>query len=260
MSYRLNKKIHYLFILNEAGSCIYSKNFSQKFNDLNVDLITPFFSAIFSFTDEVISRKMEVLDFGDLRFIFKIEEKGLIFIILSESTENLLFISNILDKIAEAFIHGIKNLKWDLQEVLQNPDFDKLIDGLILGIDEVLQFKSSEGYLETIEYISDQIQENEIVGVAILTSTGATIYSSLSEDVFNKTMRELEIRHQSKAIDITEHFYTLRNKQKVSEKFLNFDGIENLLLVIQFQASIQLGMVDFYTENIAEKIKSTLLK
>ena len=221
-------------------------------------MITPFFSAILGFTDTVISRKLDILELGDLRFVFRVEN-GLIFIILSESTENLLFISNILEKIADAFIHGLKNLKWHLQEVVENPAFDNLIESFIVGEDEVLQYKAKEGYMETIEFISNYISENEISGAAILTSSGATIYSTLSEDVFNKTMRELEIRHQTKAFDINQHFYILSNDQKVAEKLIPHNDIQTLLLIVQFKASVHLGMADFYTETIAEKIKKTLL-
>ena len=127
MTYRNVMKIHSLFIFHVGGACLYSRKFTEKFKDIDSDLITPFFSAIFSFSESVVSRKLEALELGDLRFVFKTKE-NFIFVILSESTENLLFINSSLDKIIKAFFHGLKQLGWKLEEVIINPDFDKLLE------------------------------------------------------------------------------------------------------------------------------------
>ncbi len=256
-NYSNSMKIHALFILNEGGSCIYHRIFTKKFKDIPVELVTPFFSAILSFSETVTTRKLEVLDLGDFRFVFQIKE-NFIFVILSDSTENLLFINNSLEKITDAFLHGIHNLKWNVYTVIESVEFDKLIDMLIYGEDEILQFKSNEGFTKMIEYFSDLNRNNEIIGAAILTSNGTTLYSSLSKDVFARSMRELEIRYQTKALDIKEHLYILANNQKVSEKLITLGSFSNMLLITQFPSSIQLGMADFNSEMIVENLQKTL--
>ena len=80
--------IHSLFILEEGGVCFYNRNYSEILKDLKVDLITPFFSAIFTFSQKVVERKLEVLEMSDMRFVFT-KERGYIFVILSDTQENL---------------------------------------------------------------------------------------------------------------------------------------------------------------------------
>ena len=77
-------KIHSLFILKKTGVCIYNRNFTNDFENIEVNLITPFFSAIFSFSENVISKKTpEILEMSELRFFFTVRE-DFIFIILSD--------------------------------------------------------------------------------------------------------------------------------------------------------------------------------
>ena len=66
--------IHALFILQEGGVCIYHRFFSDEFKDLQVDLITPFISAIMTFSEKVISKKLEVLEMGEMRFVIRKEK------------------------------------------------------------------------------------------------------------------------------------------------------------------------------------------
>jgi hypothetical protein len=256
-NYSSTMKIHALFILNEAGSCIYNRLFTKKFEDLQVNLITPFFSAILSFSETVTSRQLEVLDLGDLRFVFQIKN-NFIFVILSDSTENLLFVNKSLEKIIDAFLHGLNTLDWNLIEVIESPKFDKLIDMLIYGEDEILEFKSNENFTTIIEFFVDLIRNKEIIGAALLTSKGTTLYSSLTKEVFARSMRELEIRYQTKALDIKEHLFVLADNQKVSEIIIDLGKFSNMLLIIQFPPITQLGMADFNTEMIVENLKKTL--
>jgi hypothetical protein len=83
-------KIHSLFILKKTGICLYYRNFTKDFDTIQVNLITPFFSAIFSFSENVISKKTpEILEMSEFRFVFKVQEE-FIFTILSDSSASLI--------------------------------------------------------------------------------------------------------------------------------------------------------------------------
>ena len=56
--------------------------------------------------------------------------------------------------------------------------------------------------------------------------------------------------------DVPELFYTLGNNQKVCERVIYYRNFINLLLIVQFPPNTQLGMVDYETETIAEKLKT----
>lgn len=251
----VESKIHSLFILTEGGTCLYSRNFTEKFKELDVDLITPFFSAILSFSESVISEQLRVLELGDLRLVFEIE-KNYIFIILAQSSENLILINSSLEKITNSFFHGLENLKWEIDEVIINPDFDKLIDLLIMGEDEVLQLRSDKNYPKVEEYFSKMILQSDIVGAALLTNKGATLYSTLSKEILNRSMREIEIRYQTGEFDLPQLFYETGNGEKVSQRMISYKNLLNLLLIVHFPSKTQFGMVDFHTETIVEKLIS----
>ncbi len=255
-------KIHSLFILHSGGVCVYNRNFSDEFKDLQTDLVTPFISAILSFSEQVISKKLEVLELSELRFVIK-KEKEFIIVILSDSSENLLFINSRLEKIINLFFQFynkiVKNGDYEKGcEVIEDPNFNNQIDTLIQGEEEVNQLKTHESYKKIINYFTTLSSEQEIIGCALLTSKGSIIYSSLTDDVFLRAMRELEIRYMSGVFDLPELFYTLGNGQKVCERVLSYQNFINLLLIIQFTKNTTLGMMDYSAETIVEKIKSLL--
>jgi hypothetical protein len=255
-------KIYSLFILQEGGVCLYNRSFSDEFKDLQTDLITPFISAILSFSESVIDKKLEVLELSDLRFVLR-KEKDFIFVILSDSSENLLFINSRLEKVIKLFFEYYNQLAKNGVyekgcEIIEDVEFNSQIDTLIYGQDEVNQMKKHESYKKIINYFTDLDSEKEIIGCALLTSKGAIIYSSLTDDVFLRSMRELEIRYMSGIFDLPELFYTLGNGQKVCERVLPYQNFINLLLILQFNKETTLGMMDFTAESIIEKIKKLL--
>ncbi|MFX1554758.1 MAG: hypothetical protein ACFFBV_12585, partial [Promethearchaeota archaeon] len=203
-------KIHSLFILKKTGVCIYSRNFTKEFDNIEVNLITPFFSAIFSFSENVISRKTpEILEMRELRFVFKVRE-DLIFSILSDSSASLLFVSTRLERISDVFFEEFPDpskIKDYLQ--IENSKLDKMIDSIIRGEDEI--YMSKTFYQKAIDMFKELMYENEIVGAALLTTKGNVIYTSLPNEIMVSSMKELEIRYMVGALNLPEMHYTLEN-------------------------------------------------
>ena len=253
-------KIHCLFILDEGGTCFYYRNYSeqQQLKDLKVDLITPFFSAIFSFSQKVVYRKLEILEMSDFRFLF-IKEKKFIFVILADSQTNLLFLKSSLNKIVTLFFQYYNTL-FDKSgcRIEGNEKFDKMIDSLISGSDEITQVRSTGSYQKVVDYFKNLIANNEIKGAALLTTKGSIIYSSLSEHLVNHVMRELEIRFITGTFDVPLLFYILDDGKKVCEVTYSFKNFIQLLLVLEFAPEYELGMVDYQTEVVLEKLKTFL--
>ena len=247
-----------LFILEESGVCLYHKNFSDETKDLNIDLITPFFSAIFTFSQKVVDRRLEVLEMGDIRFVFK-KERGYIFVILASSQMNLLFLNTRLDNIKKLFFQFYNEL-FDEKSYRFNASekYDNLIDMVIYGRDEKQKVEKSGIYQKIINYFKDLISKREIIGAALLTTKGALIYSSVSSDLLQRIMKELEIRFTTGTFDVPELFYTLPDGKKVCEKIITYKNFISLLLVVQFPSSYKLGMVDYTTETIVETLKNFL--
>ncbi|MFX1258552.1 MAG: hypothetical protein ACFFAN_11870 [Promethearchaeota archaeon] len=252
-------KIHSLFILKSSGVCLYSRNFTDEFKNLDLHLITPFFSAIFTFSQKVISRKLEELEMSGLRFTFKVVD-DFIFTLLTDTSVSLLFVSTRLETIAKAFFKMYDQLgKFKEFQEIENAQFDKLIDEIITGEEEI--FKDKDFYNKIIELFKNLIFENEIIGAALLSTKGNIIYSSLPTEILLSSLKELEIRFMARALDLPELFYSLPNGQKVFYRIMfNKKSNLNLLIVLLFESSVPLGMAEVLLFKITRNIEKLIIK
>ncbi|MFW9819360.1 MAG: hypothetical protein ACFFE5_07095 [Candidatus Thorarchaeota archaeon] len=250
--------IHSLFILKKTGVCIYSRNFTNDFENLEVNLITPFFSAIFSFSENVISRKTpEILEMSELRFVFKVDQ-NLIFSLLSDSTASLLFVTSRLERIADVFLQEYPDTTEikDYQEI-ENLKLDKMVDSIIRGEDEI--FMSQSFYKKVINVFEELMYENELIGAALLTTKGNTIYTSLPNEILVNALKELEIRYMIGALDLPEMYYGLKNGQKVFSKVVDIPWkLDPLLVVVLYDSTVPLGMCDMNLQKLANKITNII--
>lgn len=251
-------KIHSLFILKKTGVCIYSRNFTKEFDNIEVNLITPFFSAIFSFSENVISRKTpEILEMRELRFVFKVRE-DLIFSILSDSSASLLFVSTRLERISDVFFEEFPDSS-QIKDYLQieNSKLDQMIDSIIRGEDEI--YMSKTFYQKAIDMFKELMYENEIIGAALLTTKGNVIYTSLPNEIMVSSMKELEIRYMVGALNLPEMHYTLENGQKVFSKVVDIPWkLDPLLVVVLYDSTVPLGMAEVNLTRVANKITNII--
>ena len=105
-------EIHALFVLKHTGEAQYYRIFSEQFKDLEVYLISALFSAFFSFTNEVLSEELDMLEMGKFRFVFK-KEGNHIFAVLADTSVSIVYITACLDKISEVFFIGFESRGWD---------------------------------------------------------------------------------------------------------------------------------------------------
>ena len=248
--------IHSLFVLKKNGVCVYSRNFTDEFENIDVNLITPFFSAIFSFSENLISRNLEELEMSDLRFTFKVDEEY-IFTILADASVSLLFVSSCLNTIAQIFYKEIKHTAYeDLFRELENPELDTKIDDVITAREELGQ----EVYQKIIDMFENLIFENEILGAALLSTKGSIVYSSLPHSILLSSLKELEIRFMTGALNLPELFYSLETGQKVFSKLI-MDEDKNIgfLMVLLFDKNVSLGMADVLLHKIGNRITKRIL-
>ncbi|MHA1477311.1 MAG: hypothetical protein ACTSPU_03845 [Promethearchaeota archaeon] len=155
-------KIHSLFILNKAGACLYSRNITSDFENIEPNLITPFFSAIFSFSESVIYKQTpEILEMGGFRIAFKVEG-DYIYAILADTSASLLFIESRLTSIVHEFKEFLENNEVESYEVIENSEFDERIDSIITGEEELVS--SQPLYKKIIDLFNKLTFQNEILG------------------------------------------------------------------------------------------------
>ncbi len=251
-------KIHSLFILKRTGACIFHKNFTNDFDNIEVNLVTPFFSAIFSFSENVISRKTpEILEMRELRFVFKVH-RDLIFSILSDSTMSLLFVTTRLERIVDVFLEEYPDTTKikDYQQI-ENPKFAKIVDSIVAGEDEI--YLSQTFYTKVIDVFEGLISDNEIVGAALLTTKGNTIYTSLPNEILVNSLKELEIRFMIGALNLPEMYYGLETGQKVFSRIVDIPWkLDPLLVVVLYDKTVPLGMAELNLTRLAKRITNII--
>ena len=247
-------KIHSLFILKKTGVCIYNRNFTNDFENIEVNLITPFFSAIFSFSENVISKKTpEILEMSELRFVFTVRE-DFIFSILSDSSASLIFVSSRLSRIADEFFELFPDTSKvkDYQQI-EEPKYDELVDSIITGEEEI--YMSKTFYKKVIDVFKELIHENEIIGAALLSTKGNVIYTSLPNEILVNSLKELEIRFMVGAVTLPEVYSRLENGQKLVSKIIDIPWkLDPLLIVVLYESTVPLGMAEVNLDRIANKI------
>jgi len=251
-------KLHSLFILTKAGACLYSRNITEHFENIEPNLITPFFSAIFSFSESVISQETpEILEMGGFRIVFKVDVEGEhIYAILADTSANILYINSRLDSIIQLFKEFLEdNIVEDYEEI-HNSEFDAKISSIIKGDDELSS--SQPLYKKIIDLLKRLTLENEILGAGLFSINGKIIFTSLPQDILLSSLKELEIRHIA-ATEYSLTFYSLENNQKVFSRVIDIPWkLEPLLIVVLYESSVPLGMAEVNLEKITKTIQNII--
>ena len=263
------KKIHSVFILKDSGICIYSRNLTSKFEKVDIDLVTNFFAALFSFAEEVTSEKMEMLEMANVNLLFisskdflEAPKENLIFCLLADIDENKVFLRNNLIMVMTQFYNiyedlmpakgkGTTQMGWDnknVYPVIKSDELDTFVDSIMSGEWEI---DSYEGYYKEVEnYLHELISEDEILGAALLFITGNSINYSLSQKLFRRALKELEIRLQLGYSNLPLMIHVLEDGCKVFTKEI----VNREFLILHFDSSIPLGMCDITSNKIADHI------
>ncbi len=248
-------EIHSIFILQTSGNCVYYRNFTNEFK-FEINLLTPFFSAIITFSERIVSKKLEVLEMSGLRFVFQISNE-FIFVILCDESTSLLFVTTRIKKIIDEFF-----LMFDASDIvdyqqIESPELDVLIDNIITGKEE--RDRSRVFYAKVIEYFKKLIFSDEILGAAMLTIQGNIIYSSLPDEILIRSLKELEIRFSTGMKVLPEFFYGLETGEKVFSRTVKVSWkLESFFVVLLFDKTIPLGMAELNLEKIAKIVQNIM--
>jgi len=248
------KSIHYLFIFNKSGICLYGKNFTGVYKLIDKQLLSSFFTALRAFTKEVIGTDIKTVGMGDVKFVL-IRRRFVYYGILCNSNENLLLLETIISKINFRFIEYVNknNINIDV-EYVYDKDLNFIIDEIV---DDIF---SKEFDLEKEQKIIEQLNNlalnDEIDGIILLTEKGKVIYSSLNQLFINNFLKEVEFRVKIFNNSILKLFYTSKNKQLIFSEY-----VENLyFIILVFNSDIKFGIADFYLQKAVKIIRNCLNK
>ncbi|MFX0140618.1 MAG: hypothetical protein ACFFDN_43660 [Candidatus Hodarchaeota archaeon] len=148
--------IYHLLILTKSGITIFYKAYSLKSIIQNEVMVAAFFSAMFSFSNNLTGRALDLLCVGDKQFIIK-ESPDLLLIVLIDTDDSISEVAAILDEL-EDFLY--KNYKKFIAKKTFNGNL-KRFEGIEPKIDDIVLKKpipkKTGDLLETLEEIKKLI-------------------------------------------------------------------------------------------------------
>ena len=246
------KSIHYLFIFNKSGICLYGKNFTDVYKLIDKQLLSSFFTALRAFTKEVIGTNIKSVGMGDVKFV--LIRRGFVYYgILCNSYENLMLLETIISKINFRFSEYVhkNNINMGV-EYIYDKDLNFIIDEIVEDI--FSKEFDLEKELKIIEQLNNLALNDEITGIILLTEKGKVIYSSLDRLFIKDFLKEVEFRVKIFNNSILKLFYTSKNKELIFSEY-----VENLyFIILVFNSDIKFGIADFYLQKAVKIIRNCL--
>ena len=246
-------KIHNLFIFNKSGICIYGLNLTNLYPIEQEQLISSYFTALMSFTKELIGDKIKTVEMGgDIKLVV-FEKETLFYSILCSTIENLEFLEDLISKIESQFLKYVinNNVKTDL-EYVYDEHLNYLIEDIIKEpFNNELDIAKQK---EVINFLIDFKSNDDIKGVILLTHRGNVIYSSLNDKTLKPFLKEVDFRVKISNNSILKLFYTSKNKELIFS-----ENVSDLFIVILiFESKIKFGIAEFYLQKVVKKIKNLI--
>jgi hypothetical protein len=245
--------IHNLFIFNKSGICIYGFNLTNLYPLEQEQLISSYFTALMSFTKELIGEKIKTVEMGVGIKLVVFEKKNLYYSIICNSIENIIQLEEMMSKIHLEFMKYVskQNIKTDL-EYISDDNLNYLIEDIIKENSSNTFDLRKEGKI--IDYLKDFQYNDDIIGVILLTERGKLLFSSLGDTDLKKFLKEVDFRVKICNNSILKMFYTSKQKELIFS-----ESIDDLyILILIFESKIKFGIADFYLQKSIKRIKALL--
>ena len=247
-----NVNIHNIFIFNRSGVCFYGKNFTDYFQ-VEKNLVSPFITALMSFSKEMIGKKFKTLEMGDVKFV--IFEKGsLNYNILCDTIENEGFLEEAIVKINKRLNEYLIKNRIDIdKQIVFDSKLKEVIEEIIDdSFSNEFNLKTEE---QTIEYMKKIAGFDEIDGVILLTDRGKVIYSSYNRLNLKNFLKEVDFRVKIHNNSILKLFYTLKDKRFIFSEYVQ----SKYFIILVFDSHVKFGMAEHYLNRIVKSVKKILL-
>jgi len=247
--------IHNLFIFNKSGICIYGLNLTNLYPIEQEQLISSYFTALMSFTKELIGDKIKTVEMGGGIKLVVFEKRTLYYSVLCSTIENLELLEAIISKVNSKFLEYVnKNkIKTDLEYVYDEHLNYSLEDIIREPFSSEYDLKK-EGVIT--EYLKNFQLNDDINGVILLTNRGKVIFSSINDINLMRFLKEVDFRVKISNNSILKLFYTSKNNELIFSE--NIRDIYIIILI--FDTKIRFGMAELYLQKVVKMITDLLNK
>ena len=246
------KNIHYLFISNKSGICLYSKNFTNIYKMKDRQLISSFFTAIRAFAKELIGKSIKTIDMGVVKIV--IFKKGAFYYgLLCNSIENLILLKNVILKINFLFIDYLNVNKINVEaEYISDANLDIKIDQIVNEIiSNEFDLRKEQKIIENFNKLS---LNDDILGIILLTDRGKVIYSSKNQLNLKYYLKEVDFRVKICNNNILKLFYTSKDNNLIFSEYVN----DLYFVILVFNSEIKFGLAEYYLTKAVNIIKKHL--
>jgi hypothetical protein len=247
-----NINIHNLFIYNRSGICFYGKNFTDYFQ-VEKNLVSPFITALMSFSKEMIGKKFKTIEMGDVKFV--IFEKGALnYNILCDTIENEVFLEEAIDEINKRLISYLRKKKINInKQIVYDGVFIEIITGIIEdAFSNEFNLKNEE---QIIEYMKELNLIDEIDGAILLTDRGKVLYSSYPKAYLKNFLKEVDFRVKIYNNSILKLFYTFKDNRFIFSEYVQ----NKYFIILVFNSHVKFGVAEHYLTRIVNSVKNFLL-
>jgi len=248
-----NTTIHNLFIFNKSGICFYGKSFTDYYN-MEKNLVSPFLTALMSFSKEMIGKKFKTIDMGDIKLAI-FEKREINYGVLCDTIENIILLDEVISKINIKLLDYINKNKINITaEIVYDSKLNDTINNII---DDTFSNEFDlEKEAKIIEYLKELTQNDEIDGTILLTNRGKLLYSSLNKIDLRTFLKEVDFRVKIYNNSILKMFYTFKNKKFIFSEYVN----DSYFVILVFDSKIKFGMAEFILSKIVQNIKVLFIK
>ncbi|MFX0042871.1 MAG: hypothetical protein ACFE8L_08155 [Candidatus Hodarchaeota archaeon] len=250
---RLNKNttIHNLFIFNKSGICFFGKSFTDYY-DMEKNLISPFLTALMSFSKEMIGKKFKTIDMGDIKLAI-FEKREIYYGVLCDTIENIILLDEIISKINVQLLNYIRKNKINITaEIVYDSELNNTINNIVE--DTLSDEFDPEKEEKIIEYLKMLTANDEIEGATLLTDRGRLLYSSLNKIDLRTFLKEVDFRVKICNNSILKMFYTFKNEKFIFSEYVD----DSYFVILVFDSKIRFGMAEFILRKVVENIKLLL--
>ena len=238
--------IHYLFVFNRAGICLYSRNFTNIYR-MNDNLLSAFCSALISFSIEMVGKKLKIVDMNSVKII--IFQKDIFFYgFLCHSNQNLNLLRDYVKKIDNCIRDYVIKKKININvECIHDEDINKFIDNLIR---DKINKNNIQKEKKILKYLKDFHLKNEIEGIVLLTNKDRIVYSSLKPTKLKILLNQLDFRIKIYDNSILRLFFT-SDKELVYTEYID----NSYFVILIFDIKTKFGIAEYLSRKLINSLK-----
>ncbi len=243
------QNIHYLFIFNRAGVCLYGHNFTNLYK-MNEQLISAFCSALITFSMKLVGKKIKKIDLHPLEIVL-IQRQELFYGLIIDFKHDIILIEDYIDKIDNRLRSYIETNQVDIEvENIQDPSVTEYIDNIIrkhdIGYD-----RHKEKMMAS--FLKSAILKNDIEGIVLFTNKGRIIYSSLTSENLKMLLDKLDFRVKISNSSIVKLYFSTK-KELIFSTSIN----QLYFLGVVFNIETPLGIVEYKLKRLLNRIETIL--